>query len=172
MNLTDEEEAKIVKCCEAIKKIIKPHAKELAKLLGIQHQNATMRLLKPYFRAEDGRSKRWTVKAYIWVCPVDGDVDLWAQSDPVIVRGMVGIAQLIRDYIGTYHDALPDGVSGSEQMAGKKPFLMKRLMHHLERMRPAFSRGKGSASTRWYYHASGYDYMLQADISRIDEEST
>ena len=175
MNLTDEQDAELVQHCAAIKSIVWPHAKELALLLNMLPQAAMTRLLKPYLKGEDARVKNWSVKIYMWLTPEEESLDdselLW-EADPKTVLGMAGIAELIRDTVRPQHRTLPSELAGVARMSKLYPFTPKNLMHHLERMRPAFSRGGGSASTRWFYTDAGRNYMLQADISRVDEETT
>ena len=174
MNLTDKEDTELVAHCEHIKEIVRPHADELALLLNILPQAAMTRLLKPYFGGSDARTKKWSAKIYIWKMPLGGtpaESHICSENDPVTVRGMSGIADLIRDYVGSRSAHQISKLKGVLKMEGRYPFTVKSLAHHLGKMRPAFSRGGGAASTRWYYRDKGHDYMLQADISRVDEET-
>lgn len=171
MNLTDKEEDALVEHGQGIRDILLPKATELAKLTNKTVQKSLMRLLTPYIKAPDGREKTWKVVLYLWALPPDGDLasgELVAESEPPSVKGFVGVIHLVRSYIEGWHDTRPTNVKGVLRMDGIAPFAHHRLTSHLEKMRPALSRGGGSASTRWYYVVDNENYMLQADISRVN----
>ncbi len=175
-DITPRQEAELFVHAEAIKEILGPHAKELAKL-SVKTPGAELaQLFRPYLvstlSAADGRESQWGVKVYIWAFETDPSVDgsLWADNgDGDRVSGLNGVRDLVREYLEA-HDISPSDIDGLDKV--EHPFTQLELRRRMTSIRPAITRGGGKCSTRWQYEVGGEKFMLQIDIARVRQENS
>lgn len=149
--------------------ILRPAAEEEAERGSRTLKSCLTSAVRQYIEAAvvtrprdvDGRETLWQVKMYFWDINEGADrADKIAESNVETVRGFNEVGRLIQEYAGNTHPAATD----LTDLDG--PFEYAELIRRLGTIRPAISRGGGSATMRLRYVLKNIRYICQVDIKR------
>ncbi len=186
LKLASMDEQELVDHAEAVRAILGDYAHGLALSTAKSEASALAILFRPYlldtYAAPDAkeakeaaqldqRERQWDVRCYIWKVWEGEDTadELLADNESSDrVRGLNGVGDLVREYIGM-HDINADEVQGLGSV--ERPFTTVELRRRMGSLRPAINRGGGACASRWSYVINGQHYMFQIDIARVNKKT-
>lgn len=107
----------------------------------------------------DSRESMWQINMHFWDVSEGSDRgELVAQTDPETVRGFHGVTTAILEYAIQAHPEL--------ELANLRPFSAENLAKRMGGIRPAISRGGGTATTKIQYQVAGKYYSCIVTVAR------